>query len=66
MPKLKTKKGVSKRFRLTKTGKIKYTPGGKSHLMTVKEPERLRRMRRSKTLKNKKEAKYIKRMLPYG
>lgn len=66
MPKLKTKKGVAKRFKLTKKGKIKYVGGGKSHLMTNKEPERLRKMRGPKTLKNKKEAQYLKRMLPYG
>jgi large subunit ribosomal protein L35 len=66
MPKLKTKKGVAKRFRLTKTKKVKYTPSGKSHLMSCKEPERLRRLRRSNTIRNKKHAKYLKRMLPYG
>ena len=36
MPKLKTKKGVSKRFRLTKKKKIKYDPCGKSHLLDRK------------------------------
>jgi len=66
MGKLKTKKGVAKRFKLTKKGKLSYSPGGKSHLMSSKEPERLRRLRKGATLKNKKEIKYIKRMLPYG
>jgi large subunit ribosomal protein L35 len=66
MAKLKTKKGVSKRFKLTKKGKIKYVGGGKGHLMTSKNSARLRKMRKSKTLKNKKEAQYLKRMLPYG
>jgi large subunit ribosomal protein L35 len=66
MPKLKTKKGVAKRFKLTKKKKIKFHPGGKSHLGTAKEPERLRRLRRADILKNKKEVKYLKRMLPYG
>ena len=33
---LKTKKGVAKRFKLTKKGKIKYYPGGKSHLASSK------------------------------
>jgi large subunit ribosomal protein L35 len=66
MPKLKTKKGVAKRFKLTKKGKIKYVPGGKSHLATSKEPERLRHLRRAKTVESKKDLKYLKRMLPYG
>ncbi|MCX5696847.1 MAG: 50S ribosomal protein L35, partial [Candidatus Omnitrophica bacterium] len=50
MPKLKTKKGVAKRFRLTKKGKLKYSTGGKSHLLTSKQGERLRRLRKSKTI----------------
>lgn len=66
MPKLKTKKGVAKRFKLTKKGKIKYTPCGKSHLLSSKEPERLRHLRKAKVLEGKREIKYLKRMLPYG
>ncbi len=66
MPKLKTKKGVAKRFRLTKKGKIKYHPGGKSHLLSGKESERLRALRRPQVVDGVKDIKYIKRMLPYG
>jgi large subunit ribosomal protein L35 len=66
MGKLKTKKGVAKRFKLTKTGKIKHSPCGKSHLATGKEPERLRRLRRAGIMEAGKEIKYLKRMLPYG
>lgn len=66
MAKLKTKKGVAKRFKLTKKGKIKYHAGGKSHLQTNKDAKRVRKLRKSKTVVNKKEAKYLKRMLPYG
>ena len=66
MPKLKTKEGVAKRFKLSKKGKIKYHAGGKSHLSTSKEPERLRALRRGSTLEGKQQGKYLKRMLPYG
>jgi ribosomal protein L35 len=66
MPKLKTKKGVVKRFKLTKRRKITYHPGGKSHLATNKEPERLRKLRHSMRANNKKREKYIIAMLPYG
>ncbi len=66
MQKLKTKKGVAKRFRLTKKGKIKYTPCGKGHLLSGKEPERLRKLRRAGIVEAKKDIKYLKRMLPYG
>jgi len=66
MSKLKTKKGVAKRFKLTKKGKLKYSAGGKSHLATGKKVKRIRRLRRPRVLQNKKEIKYLKRMLPYG
>ncbi len=66
MGKLKTKKGAAKRFRFTKTGKIKYAHCGKSHLLSGKKPERLRKLRKQDTLESKKDQKYLKRMLPYG
>jgi large subunit ribosomal protein L35 len=66
MPKLKNKKGVAKRFKLTKTGKIKYMAGGKSHLLSHKKTKRIRRLRRASIIAGRKEAKYLKRMLPYG
>ncbi|MFA5356762.1 MAG: 50S ribosomal protein L35 [Candidatus Omnitrophota bacterium] len=66
MPKLKTKKGVAKRLRLTKKGKIKYATCGKSHLLSSKTTKRIRHLRKSKTVDGKKDIKYIKRMLPYG
>jgi large subunit ribosomal protein L35 len=66
MPKLKTKKGVAKRFRTTKKGKIKYSPCGKSHLLSNKVSKRIRKLRRPGIIESKKDTKYIKRMLPYG
>lgn len=66
MPKLKNKKGVAKRFKLTKKGKIKYVACGKSHLLSSKKTKRLRGLRKPKTLEGRQEIKYIKRMLPYG
>jgi large subunit ribosomal protein L35 len=66
MPKLKTKKGVAKRFSLTKTGKVKYSACSKGHLNTCKQTERLRRLRKTATLANLGQTKYIKRMLPYA
>jgi large subunit ribosomal protein L35 len=64
--KLKTKKGVAKRFKLSKKGRVKYRPSGKSHLNTNKKKDRLRRLRRAKALPNKKDEQQLKRMLPYG
>jgi large subunit ribosomal protein L35 len=64
--KLKTKKGVAKRFRMTKSGKLKYKPCKKSHLLTNKRPDRLRKLRRDKVVKNKKLEQFVKALVPYG
>jgi large subunit ribosomal protein L35 len=66
MGKLKTKKGVAKRFRTTKKGKLKYSTCGKSHLMSCKNRKRLRRLKQSKLIEGANAEKYLKRMLPYG
>lgn len=66
MSKLKTKKGVAKRFRLTKSKKVKYSPCGKGHLLSSKKAKRLRKLRRQVVLESKKDTKFLKRMLPYG
>jgi large subunit ribosomal protein L35 len=66
MPHLKTKKGVAKRFKLTKKGKFKYFTGGKSHLSTSKKQKRLRKMRKSRVIVGSNVIKYLKRMMPYG
>ncbi len=66
MPKLKTKKGVAKRFKFTKKGKVKYSTSGKGHLLSSKSTKRLRGLRKAKTFETGKEIKYLKRMLPYG
>ena len=66
MGKLKTKKGVAKRFKITKKGKVKYFGGGKSHLAGSKKSKRKRYLRKSKTLHESKEIAFVKSMLPYG
>ena len=65
MPKLKTKKGAKKRFRLTKSGKIKRAKSGKRHILTKKKRNRKRLLAKS-TLVDKTFAKKIKSCLPYG
>ncbi|MFA5156480.1 MAG: 50S ribosomal protein L35 [Candidatus Omnitrophota bacterium] len=66
MGKLKTKKGVAKRFKLTKKGKLKYKPCGTGHLLSSKTRKKKRHLRKSKTVENKQQIKYLKRLLPYG
>ncbi|HEY1065428.1 MAG TPA: 50S ribosomal protein L35 [Pirellulales bacterium] len=45
MPKMKTHKGVKKRFRLTGTGKVKHRSAGTSHLQSALTPKRKRNLR---------------------
>ena len=66
MGKLKTKKGVAKRYKFTKNRKLKFFRGGKSHLATCKKSKRIRKLKRSDILQNKTASKYLKRALPYG
>jgi large subunit ribosomal protein L35 len=42
MPKMKTKSGAKKRFKLTGTGEIKHTHAFKRHILTKKETKRKR------------------------
>ncbi|HOC02278.1 MAG TPA: 50S ribosomal protein L35 [Candidatus Ratteibacteria bacterium] len=65
MPKLKTRKSVAKRFKITATGKVKHYRSGKSHILTKKNSKRKRRLAKSKILEGA-QAKMIKKMLPYS
>ena len=65
MPKLKTRKCVAKRFKITKSGKVKRTQAGKSHILTKKSRKRKRNLRHG-TLVSSSFFKKIKRQLPYG
>ncbi|MFC1643976.1 50S ribosomal protein L35 [Candidatus Omnitrophota bacterium] len=65
MPKLKTKKGVKKRFKLTKTGKIKRSKSGKRHILTKKSRKRKRSLSKATTV-DKTFQKKVKSLLPYG
>ncbi len=44
MPKMKTKAGAKKRFKLTGTGKIKRKHAFKSHILTKKATKRKRNL----------------------
>lgn len=59
---LKTKRGVAKRFKLTKKGKVKYRHAGKSHLLTNKTKNRKRRLKKVALLSHT-FVKHIKKLL---
>lgn len=65
MPKMKTRKGIAKRFKVTKRRKILRRKGGKGHLLSVKTKKRKRALRRA-TLVSKHEREKILRLLPYA
>ena len=44
MPKIKTKSGAKKRFKLTGTGKVKRKHAYKSHILTKKETKQKRNL----------------------
>ncbi|MEZ6196131.1 MAG: 50S ribosomal protein L35 [Planctomycetota bacterium] len=47
MPKQKTNRSARKRFKLTKTGKVKRNRAYKSHLKQTKSQKRIRKLRKS-------------------
>ncbi len=50
MPKIKTHKGVKKRFRTTASGKVKHRCAGTSHLATRKTQKTIRNLRGTRVL----------------
>jgi len=60
MPKLKTHKGMKKRFKVSATGKVRHKRCGSSHLMSHKSPKRVRRMRQTTALTVSAEAHRVR------
>lgn len=63
MSKLKTKKIVSKRFRVTKNGKVLYRMQGARHIRRNKSKSRQRRQDKPHVLSNRKFERSIKQFL---
>ncbi|MDP2997106.1 MAG: 50S ribosomal protein L35 [Acidobacteriota bacterium] len=64
MPKLKTHKGASKRFRKTASGKLVRGHAYARHILTSKSRSRKRRLRQGVLIDKTNEAA-LKQMLPY-
>ena len=62
MPKVKTKSGAKKRFKLTGTGKIKRKHAYHSHILTKKETKQKRNLTHD-TLVHESDAPRVKKML---
>jgi large subunit ribosomal protein L35 len=59
--KMKTHKGVKKRFKVSATGKVGHKPCGSSHLNSHKSGKKIRRLRRKKYLTVSAEARRLRR-----
>ena len=66
MPKMKTKSGAKKRFRVTGTGKVKAQQAGKRHGMIKRSNKFIRDARGTMVLAEPDARKVVKNFLPNG
>lgn len=64
MPKLKTKSGAKKRFKLTATGKVKAGVAGKRHRLISHNGKYIRQNRGTVILANADAKKILKNFMP--
>lgn len=64
MPKMKTHSGAKKRFKLSKTGKVKRSHAFASHILTKKSTKRKRGLRKG-AYADETNAPAIRKMIPY-
>lgn len=65
MPKMKTKSSVKKRFKVTKSGKIKVAQAGKQHGMIKRSNKFIRNARGTMVLSDA-DARIVKQFMPYA
>ncbi|CAI8230548.1 MAG: 50S ribosomal protein L35 [Alphaproteobacteria bacterium] len=65
MPKMKTKSGAKKRFKLTASGKVRAGQAGKRHGM-IKRTNKQIRNQRGTTVLSPQDAKIARKFLPNG
>jgi large subunit ribosomal protein L35 len=61
MPKLKTHKGIKKRFKISANGKVSHKRCGSSHLMSHKSGKQVRRLRKKSTMAVSADAHRLRR-----
>jgi large subunit ribosomal protein L35 len=66
MPKLKTKSGAKKRFKVTGTGKVLYAQRGKRHGMIKRTKKQIRQLRGTNVMFKTDGERIVKNWLPYG
>ncbi len=65
MPKMKTKSGAKKRFKLTATGKVVFKQAHARHRL-ISKPKQMKRKARGTAVINESDAKIIKGWMPYS
>jgi large subunit ribosomal protein L35 len=65
MPKMKTKSGAAKRFRVRGNGSIKRSQAFKRHILTKKSTKTKRQLRGSTDV-HKSDVQSVRSMLPYA
>lgn len=65
MPKMKTKSGAKKRFKVTANGRVKCAQAGKRHGM-IKRTRKFIRNARGTMVLSDEDARVVKKFLPYG
>ncbi len=65
MPKLKSKSGAKKRFRLTATGKVRRNQAGKRHNLIKRTNKQIRNLRGT-TIMSSQDSRIVKKFIPYG
>jgi large subunit ribosomal protein L35 len=63
MPKLKTHKGMKKRFKISANGKVRHKRCGSSHLMSHKSGKQVRRLRKKSAITVAAESHRIRNAL---
>ncbi|MDQ7079956.1 MAG: 50S ribosomal protein L35 [Paracoccaceae bacterium] len=65
MPKMKTKSGAKKRFKMTATGRVRAAQAGKRHGM-IKRTKKFIRNARGTTTLSAQDEKIVKKYMPYA
>lgn len=65
MPKMKTKSGAKKRFKMTASGKVKSGVAGKRHRLISHNSDYIRQNRGTKVLSDA-DASVVKKYMPYN
>jgi large subunit ribosomal protein L35 len=65
MPKMKTKSGAAKRFKITGSGRVKRSKAFLRHILTKKSTKRKRQLRGTTSV-HSSDTRSVRTMLPYA